>query len=99
MKEKESFLLYTSFYEPLKILSNEQLGKLFRAIFEYKINGIEWVDNDIKIAFAFIKNQMRLDDEKYQEKCSKNKENAKLGGRPKKITEKTERFFKKANGF
>ena len=99
MKEKEGFLLYTSFYEPLKILSDEQLGKLFRAIFEYKINGIEDVDNDIQIAFAFIKNQLRLDDEKYEIKCNKNKENGKLGGRPPKANGnlKTERFFRKPN--
>lgn len=34
---KDSFVLYNSFYEPLKSLTDEQLGRLMRAIFEYKI--------------------------------------------------------------
>ena len=90
---KESFILYTSFYEPLKNLSNEQLGKLFKAIFEYELNGTENVDKDIQIAFGFIKNQLVLDGEKYDKKCKKNKENGKLGGRPKANSNlKTERF-------
>ncbi len=96
---KESFLLYTSFYEPLKTLSNEQLGKLFKAIFEYEINGIEDVETDIQIAFAFIKNQLLLDSQKYEAKCQKNKENGKLGGRPKANkangNSKTKRFKRK----
>ena len=35
---KDSFILYNSFYEPIKALKNEQLGKLLRAIFNYTIN-------------------------------------------------------------
>lgn len=81
---KESFLLYNNFYEPLKCLTNEQLGRLFKAIFEFNINGIEEVEPDIRIAFAFIKNQINIDSKKYEEQCKKNAENGAKGGRPKK---------------
>lgn len=81
---KESFLIYKSFYEPIKYLSNEQLGRLLRAIFEYQINGNLDIDEDIKMAFEFFKNQFRIDDIKYQKKVEANRENGKKGGRPKK---------------
>ncbi len=64
---KNSFIIYNSFYEPLKSLNDEQLGKLFRAIFNYTINGEITQDNDILIAFMFIKNQLDMDSEKYQD--------------------------------
>lgn len=71
---KDSFILYTSFYEPLKYLSDEQMGKLFRAIFEYEINGNENVDNDIRIAFEFIKNQLNIDAAKWNDERNKRSE-------------------------
>ena len=84
---KESFLIYKSFYEPIKFLDDEKLGKLFRAIFEYQINNIECQDMEIRMAFEFFKNQFRLDDEKYQKIVERNKENGKKGGRPKQNEE------------
>lgn len=72
---KEGFIIYKSFYEPLKVLTDEQIGRLFKAIFEYQINGTTKVDNDIKMGFEFFKNQFRIDDEKYDKRCKKNQEN------------------------
>lgn len=72
---KEGFIIYKSFYEPLRVLSDDQIGRLFRAIFEYQINGTTKVDNDIKMGFEFFKNQFRIDDEKYDKRCKKNQEN------------------------
>ncbi len=95
--DKESFLIYKSFYEPISAFSNEQLGRLFRAIFVYQISGKENQDADIAIAFKFFKNQFRLDDIKYQEICEKRRENGKKGGRPKKANgfEESKRFSEK----
>lgn len=76
---KDSFILYTSFYEPLKSLSNEQLGRLFRAIFEFNLNDKDDVDVDIQIAFAFIKNQLLIDSEKYDEVKRKKARAGKIG--------------------
>ena len=47
------------------------------------------------MAFEFMTLQAKIDREKYEEKCRKNRENGMKGGRPKKAEEKP----KKANGF
>lgn len=86
---KESFLIYKSFYEPISGLSDEDLGRLFRAVFEYQLKGIEPTNTDrIYIAFQFFKNQFRLDDIKYNKIVERNKSNGHKGGRPK--TEQTQ---------
>ncbi|MGV8142960.1 MAG: DUF6291 domain-containing protein [Candidatus Pacearchaeota archaeon] len=67
---KESFLLYKSFYEPIKHLTLEQKGALLDAIFLYQlgqdVTEVTAVNPAIKMAFEFFKNQFRLDDNKYQ---------------------------------
>lgn len=83
---KPSFLLYKSFYEPIKHLSNEELGLLFRAIFDYQ-NGLEIANlsPSLGMAFAFFKNQFDLDSIKYEETIvRRNQSNGSKGGRPKK---------------
>ena len=79
MKEKESFILYNSFYEPIKALKNEQLGKLLRAIFNYTINGEITQDSEIMVAFMFIKNQIDLDAKKWETEKNKRSEAGKKG--------------------
>ena len=73
--KKEAFILYKSFYEPISQLTDEQFGRLFRAIFRWQISGFEDVEPDIRIAFSFFVNQFRIDESKYQERCEKNREN------------------------
>ena len=63
---KDSFILYNSFYEPLRYLTDEQLGKLFRAIFNYTSTGETTEEEDIMVAFMFVKNQIDLDSKKYE---------------------------------
>ncbi|WNZ00198.1 DUF6291 domain-containing protein [Sulfurospirillum sp. 'SP'] len=70
-----SFVLHNSYYAPISDLSDEELGRLFRSIFIYQIDGIDTADDSIKMAFRFFKNQMDLDRKKYEDKCAKNKEN------------------------
>jgi hypothetical protein len=95
-KEKVSFLMYLDYEEHFKLMTDEQLGQLLRAIMEYeKTRQVPQLDGMVKMAFSFIKAQLDRDREKYEEKCAKNKENGKRGGRPKKNQtdiEKTERF-------
>ena len=76
---KESFILYNSFYEPIKSLKNEQLGKLLRAIFNYTINGEITKEDDFLIAFMFIKNEIDKNNEKWQEEKRKRSEAGKKG--------------------
>ena len=79
---KESFIIYTSFYKPISILSDKQLGRLFRAIFEYQLSGVVDVEEDIRMAFEFFKNQFEIDERKYQAKIKRNNENGHKGGNP-----------------
>lgn len=91
---KDSFILYNSFYEPIKSLSNEQLGRLFRSIFNYTINGEITQEGDIKIAFLFIKNQLDMDITKWEETRKKRSEAGKKhkGNQYSKM-EQTEQMF------
>lgn len=101
---KDGFLLYKSFWEPISRLTDKQLGRLFRAIFLYQIDGSTQVDADIQMAFSFFKNQMDIDKGKYQKVVERNKLNGSKGGRPSKrenpgetpkpqITQKTQSVF------
>ena len=93
--DKNSFLIYIDYEEQFSLLTDEQLGQLIRAIMKYeKTSEIPKLDGMLKMAFSFIKTQLDRDREKYEEKCAKNRENAKRGGRPKKQTDN-----KKPNGF
>jgi len=81
---KESFVIYKAFYEPIKDLSNEDLGQLFRDLFLYQIEGTEPTNTSRTfMAFQFFKNQFRLDDAKYSKVVNRNKTNGLNGGRPK----------------
>jgi hypothetical protein len=74
---KQAFLIYRSFYAPVAHLTDEHLGRLFRAIFNYQIDGIEPGPLDPEfMAFQFFKNQFDLDDAKYTDRCERNKTNA-----------------------
>lgn len=80
-KKRESFLMYKSFYEPIKQLSTEGKGMLLVAVFEYQINGIEIdLPPDVRMCFAFLKNQFRLDNIKFDKTSEKRAEFGKKGG-------------------
>ena len=79
---KEAFLIYTSFYKPISILSDKQIGRLFRAIFRYNLGEVVDVEDDIRMAFEFFKNQFEIDERKYQTKVMKNNESGRKGGNP-----------------
>ena len=84
MEDKNTFILYANYYEILSDLSNEKLGELFRAILEYKSTKKQPVVSvDLLVVFKFIKNQLDLDEKKFNDKCLKNSQNGKKGGAPK----------------
>ena len=88
---RPSFLIYKSFYKPIKNLSNEDKGKLFTAIFEHQtqdFDGSEQViEPQIEMAFEFFKNQFELDNKKWEKRVEANRANGKKGGRPKNSVE------------
>ena len=94
--EKKSFILYTNYFEILKDLSDSDLGIMFRAILSYQTNGEYNIPKHLELAFKFIKNQLDIDEVKYNDFIEKQRQNGKLGGRPKtQKTQKTQPFSKK----
>jgi len=92
---KESFLLYKSFRDPLEFLTDEDAGKLFKAILKYQCDGEEpnltqktqWI-----ILYLVAKNQFVLDNKKYEKIVERNITNGAKGGRKRQPsgTQKTQ---------
>jgi len=89
--DRPSFLIYKSFYKPIKNLSNEDKGKLFTAIFEYQTQDFygsgQVIEPQIEMAFEFFKNQFELDQKKWEKRVEAQRANGKKGGRPKNSVE------------
>ena len=80
---KNSFVLYHNYREILTDLTDEQLGKLFRALFDYEIDRTEpKFSGELKIAFGFIKKDLDINLVKYDNICKRNRENGQKGGAP-----------------
>ena len=90
---KNSFILYTNYFDILKDLSDSDLGIMFRAILSYQTNGEYNIPKHLELAFKFIKNQLDVDEVKYNDFIEKQRLNGLKGGRPK--TQKTQAFSKK----
>ena len=81
---KNSFVIYHNYRETLEDLTDEQVGKLFRAIFDYEIDKKEPNFNgELKIAFRFIKKDLDINNDKYESICERNRKNGQKGGAPK----------------
>lgn len=83
MKEKDSIIFYFSHYNIIKKLNDEQLGRLFRALFEKQLGNEVVLENDIEMAFDFINNQLLVDNEKYNQIALKRSMAGQRGGAPK----------------
>ena len=81
---KNSFVLYHNYRETLEDLTDEQVGKLFRALFDYEIDKTEPnFIGELKIAFKFIKKDLDINLNKYENICERNRKNGQNGGAPK----------------
>ena len=75
-KVKKSFVLFADSISSVRLLTDEQAGKLFKQILEY-VNGMEVSlsqDPDIAIMFETFRTLIDREHEKWEEKCRKNKE-------------------------
>lgn len=87
------FQVYFSYEEPLKSLTYEQIGRLFMAMFQYeKTKEKPELDPVSDMAFCFIRSQMERDQQAYEEKCKRSRQNGMKGGRPRK-SEKSRGFL------
>lgn len=86
MSEKKSFILYDDMALPIKVLSDEEAGKLLKHIFAYRnnTNGLEPLEGGGAVAFQFIKQQLDRDSTKWETSAARSRENGSKGGRPPK---------------
>ena len=80
MKVKKSFVLYHDFRNWFSLLTDEELGRLIRAIFDSEMNKElpENLNEKEQIAFFMVRDILDRDREKYERVCNRNKENARV---------------------
>ncbi len=76
---KKSFLIHTDSLEILDDLTDEQAGKLFKAIKDYQFGDKPKLPQLIKIAFNPFKNYFERDNEKWESEIEKRREAGRLG--------------------
>ena len=108
-EKKTSFVLPTDLLDDLEDFSDDEVGKIFRAILIYtnEAEEPEFDDRAMKVVFRHIKKYIDSANENYDKKVQANRFNGAKGGRPKKdaeenpknptVIEKTERFSEKPN--
>jgi hypothetical protein len=74
---RDSFILYTQQYESVKLLSLEDKGRLFDAVFQYAITGEVPANLPavVAMAFSFIRSTIDRNEKRYNKKCERNREN------------------------
>ena len=86
--EKKGFILYSTYCEPVKQLTDEQAGRLFKAILaDQSGEELPLLQAEDRTAYNFIKAQMKLDAAKYDKRVQANRQNGLKGGRPPKPNE------------
>ena len=85
MTGRKSFIMYSDYKQHIDLLSDEEKGKLFSALFDYIETGeAPLLPPMATMAFSFIKLQLDRDWEKYQAIVERNHNNGLRGGRPRK---------------
>lgn len=90
MIAKDSFVIYTGFWKPISRLSDEQLGRLFRALYLYQLGEPCEVGDDIVMAYDFFINQFEVDNKKYQNYIDGQREAGRKGGRKGRAKQEAE---------
>lgn len=76
MADKKSFILFTDRKEQINMLTDEQAGKLIKAVFEYVDTGTVTESDDfaVNLLFSIFKSQIDENAGKYKERCEKNRQ-------------------------
>ena len=91
----EYFCCYNSYRNKTAKLSDQEVGRLFRALMDYNETGErQELTGRENIAFDFIADDIDRAKVSYEARCALNAQNGKSGGRPKNRTD-----TKKPNGF
>jgi len=85
LKKREFFPCYHSYLKKCEKLTDQELGRLFRALMGYSITGErQELAGRESIAFDFIADDIDRAEAAYQEKCETSARNGRSGGRPRK---------------
>jgi len=76
---RETVLLYTSIKEPVDALTDEQAGKLFKAILAYQTDDDVVLDGLLNVVFLQVKQQIDYNNDKFDETAKKRSEAGKKG--------------------
>ena len=92
--DKKKVVVYCDWIETFESLTDDEAGRLIKHFFKYVNDLNPTSDRLTELMFTPIKQTLKRDLQSWNKKRTKNSENGKLGGRPKK----TEENPKKANG-
>ena len=76
---RDTVLLYTSIKEPVDELTDEQAGKLFKAILAYQTDNDVVLDGLLKVVFLQIKQQIDYNNDRFDDTSKKRSEAGKKG--------------------
>lgn len=97
---KEYFKVFHSYLKSIEPLNDAERGRLFTAMLEYSITGVEpKLGGNERFIFPTMKANLDREIESYRNTVEANRENGKKGGRPSKPkeSEKTHSLFEKPN--
>ena len=88
---KDSFVLYRSYLEHIRLLSNEDRGIWITAVFHY-VNGLPLPEMppEVRMAFSFVKARIDEDYKKYREAVEKKRRAGQKGGIASGISRRSE---------
>ena len=73
---RKSLVLHEAQVEPIMEESDEQVGKLMKAVFKYQFYEIDTdLPKDLRIVYSYFKNQLSIDNKKYNSICERNRVN------------------------
>ena len=85
MTKREYFPCYHSYLKKCEKLTDQELGRLFRAVLKYSITGErQELAGRESIAFDFMADDIDRANRAYEEKCAALARNGRQGSRPKK---------------
>ena len=87
---KNSFIVYYQYAEHFELLTDEELGRLIRAMLLYDKDGtLPQFEGVLKMAFSFIKTQLDIDKNKFNTICERNRKNIQKRWKNKNTTGKS----------
>lgn len=93
--KQNSFVLYFDYSKHISLLSDQEAGQLFKALFKFGEHGtIPDFSGSLLMCFSFISSQMLRDKEKYIDICEKRAEAGRKGGKQKQANLASANFVK-----